>query len=49
LPSTGGNIEPFRRLDAGDGRRFKLDDSLEAYKIFGNAAKARALKVVIAA
>jgi alcohol dehydrogenase len=39
------------KLDAGQlvTHRFKLDEILEAYAVFGNAAKEKALKVILAA
>ena len=40
-----GRIEPKRLVT----HRFALDEILEAYEVFGNAAKEKALKVVMSA
>ncbi|MCT2401392.1 zinc-dependent alcohol dehydrogenase family protein [Novosphingobium mangrovi (ex Huang et al. 2023)] len=41
----GGKVDPSKLVT----HRFKLDEILEAYEVFGNAAREKAMKVILAA
>jgi threonine dehydrogenase-like Zn-dependent dehydrogenase len=45
LRKKGAQVDPTKLI----AHRFRLDQSLEAYDTFANAAKTQALKVIIAA